>query len=185
MLMPWINTEFVEIITILGAALLLGAVSGLIAVYLLTTRSGRLSLRAVMGLVVLATPLCGLIRARPSSWQPTVELWALTAVVVGLLDLAASCLVEPWRATPRFSDRSLRRLRAWLVPAIVAAVVGTLAVLRLRFDIPLNPKLQASFAAELTLVLLVLTGLDRAVRMAMIGLGRWRRMWAVTNLPKA
>jgi hypothetical protein len=127
------------------------------------------------GIVVLAALLSCLIAAKPASWRAIVEFWVLAAVVMAVIDLSGSFLVEPWRTTARFSERSLRRMRSWLAPGFLGVVAGTLAVLKLRFDIPLNTRLLPTFSAGLAIALLALAALDLAVRFAVIGLGcRWR-----------
>lgn len=174
-----------ELLPIYAAAILLGLISGIVAVDLLTTGTGQLSLRALLGSVALAALLSCLVAAKPAFWMPTVEFWALATVVMAVFDLSVSCAVDPWRVNRRFSQRSLRRLRVALPPAILGAVAGALAVLKLRFDLPLNPRLLPSFAAYLFASLLGLAALDLAVRFAVIRLGRWRRTRVVGYPPSS
>src|SRR4051812_28840192 len=86
--------EMFEVLPIYAAALLLGLISGIVAVHLLTTGTGQLSLRGLLGAVALAALLAGLVAAKPASWMATVEFWALAAVVMAVFDLAVSCCVE-------------------------------------------------------------------------------------------
>jgi hypothetical protein len=175
--------EMFELLPIYAAALLLGLVSGIVAVHLLTTGTGQLSLRCLLGTVALAALLAGLVAAKPAFWMATVEFWVLAAVVMAVFDLAVSCSVEPWRLNRRFSERSVRRLRLGLPPAILGAVSGALVVLKLQFDLPLNAVLLSSFAAYVIVAFLGLAALDLTIRVAVIGLGR-RRMRVVRSPPE-
>src|SRR3954469_15192089 len=100
-----------ELLPIYAAAILLGLISGIVAVHLLTTGTGQLSLRALLGIVALAAMLSCLVAVKPAFWVATVEVWVLATVVMAVSDLSVSCTVEPWRVNRRFSARSLRRLR--------------------------------------------------------------------------
>jgi hypothetical protein len=166
--------EMFELLPIYAAAVFLGLVSGVTAVHVVTARRSQRSLRTLMGIVALAAFLAGLVAAKPSFWVPTVELWGLATGVMAVVDLSASCLVEPWREARRFSDRS-HRLRIGLPAGIVGALAGVLAVLKLQFDIPLNTNRLPSFAAGLAVTLVGLAALDLAARLTAMGLRR--RKW--------
>src|SRR5438874_5296000 len=73
--------EMVELLPIDTAALLLGLVSGVTAVHLLTSRMGRLSLQALMGVVALAALLSWLVAAKPGFSQATPPEAAVKAEV--------------------------------------------------------------------------------------------------------
>jgi len=177
--------EMFEVLPIYAAALLLGLISGIVAVHLLTTGTGQFSLRALLGIIALAAMLSCLVAAKPAFWMATLEVWVLATVVMAVFDLSVSCTVEPWRMNRRFSDRTLRHLRLGLPPAILGVVSGALAYLKLRFDLPLNSELLPSFAAFVVVALLGLAAIDLAVRFAVIGLGRRRRMRVVGHPPSS
>jgi hypothetical protein len=169
--------EMFELLPIYAAAILLGLVSGIVAVHLLTTGKGQISLRGLLATVALAALLAGLVAAKPAFGTATVEVWCQAAAVMAVLDLSASCLVEPWRVEPRFSDRAVRRLRVGLLPAIL----GTVTVLKWRFDLPLNAELLSWLADEVVVGFSGLAALDLAIRVAVIGLGRRRAIVAATS----
>jgi uncharacterized membrane protein YeaQ/YmgE (transglycosylase-associated protein family) len=171
-MIPNVYGEMFELLPIYAAAVLLGLVSGVVAVHLLTTRKGQLSLRAIMGIVVLTALVSSLIAAKPEFWQATAAFWAMAAAIMGVVDLAVVGLVDPWRATRRFSERSGRRLLAWTPPGIVGAIAGTLAALKVSFDVPLHTEDLPSFAAYLVGAVLALAVVDLAARLAAI---RWSR----------
>jgi hypothetical protein len=170
--------EMFELLPIYAAAILLGLVSGIVAVHLLTIGKGQFSLRGLLATVALAALLAGLVAAKPASGAATVEFWCLAAAVMAVLDLSVSCLVDPWRAKPRFSNRAFRRLRVGLLPAILGTLIAALTVLKWRFDLPLNAELLPWFATEVVVGFSGLAALDLAIRvavMAWVAGGSWSR----------
>jgi hypothetical protein len=175
MFAPGMYGEMFTLLPIYAAAVLHGLISGVVSVRLFTTRPVQLSLRVLLGIVALASLLFCLIAAKPEFWEATASFWAMAAVLMAGVDLAAACLLKPWRATRRVSEWSLRRRIAWLTLGLAVAIAGTLTVLKLRFDIPLRIKALPSFAMGLVVAILALTILDVAAHLAVIRWSRWRR----------
>jgi hypothetical protein len=178
MVNPGMYGEMFTVLPIYAAAALLGLVSGVIAVQLFAVGAGRLLLRSLMGIVALAALLSCLVAAEPDVWAATTSFWAMATAVMAIVELSVVSLVDPWRATQRFSSRSVRGRIAWPMIGIAGAIAGVLAVLKLCFDIPLNTEYLPSFAAELVVTILILALLDLAAHLAVIRWSRWRRIRA-------
>jgi hypothetical protein len=178
MVNPGMYGEMFTVLPIYAAAALLGLVSGVVAVQLFAAGAGRLSLRSLMGIVAVAALGSCLVAADPEVWAATASFWAMAAVVMGFVDLSVVCLIDPWRATQLFSNRSVRSRVAWPTLGIAGSIAGVLAVLKLCFDIPLNTEYLPSFAAELVVIVLILALLDLAAHFAAIRWSRWRRIRA-------
>jgi hypothetical protein len=178
MVNPGMYGEMFTVLPIYAAAALLGLVSGVIAVQLFAVGAGRLLLRSLMGIVALAALLSCLVAAEPDVWAATTSFWAMATAVMAIVELSVVSLVDPWRATQRFSSRSVRGRIAWPMIGIARAIAGVLAVLKLCFDIPLNTEYLPSFAAELVVTILILALLDLAAHLAVIRWSRWRRIRA-------
>ena len=116
MLPQFVNAEIFEELPIYAAALLLGLVSGVLAVRLLTAGLGRLWLWVLIGGATLAALLTSLIAAKPEDWTATTEFWALAAAGMATVDLAVICLLDPWRTIPPSADRHIRPITALLPP---------------------------------------------------------------------
>jgi hypothetical protein len=170
--------ELFTLLPIYAAAVLLGLVSGIVAVQLFATGAGRLSLRSLMGAVALAALVSCLVAAEPEFWEATASFWAMAAGVMAVVDLSVVCLIDPWRATRRFSKWSVRSRIAWPTLGIAGAVIVVLAVLKLRFDIPLRTEAIPSFALGLVVTVLVLAVFDVAAHLAVIRWSHWRRIRA-------
>jgi len=164
--------EMYERIPIFAASALLGLLAGAALAGRLTAGRARLSLRDLMAAVAFAALVSGLVAAKPGAGRVTAELCAVGALVMGVLDLCASRLLEPWRRTPVYSERASRRLRRWLPVAFVLTTAGLVAFSKLRMDIPINPDLLPAFAVRVAAGLVCLTALDVALRLAAAGAGR-------------
>jgi hypothetical protein len=173
---PGMYGEMFTLLPIYAAALLLGLISGAVAVYFFTSEMGRFSIRALMGIVVLASLVFCLVAAEPEFWEATASFWAMAAMVMAAVDLFVVSLVDPWRKTRRFPQGSVRRRVAWSTLGTAGAVAGVLAVLKLRFDIPLRTEALPSFVTGLVVAVLVLTGFDLAAHLAVIHWSRCRRI---------
>ncbi len=177
-MVPGMYGEMFTLLPIYAAAVLLGLVSGIVAVQLFATGAGRLSLRTLMGIVALAALVSCVVAAKPEFWEATASFWAMAAVVMAVVDLSVVCLIDPWLATRRFSKWSVRSRIVWPTLGIAGSIAGVLAVLKLCFDTPLNTEYLPSFAAELVVTILILALLDLAAHLALIRWSRWRRIRA-------
>jgi hypothetical protein len=168
--------ELFTLLPIYAASVLLGLVSGIVASQLFANGAGRLSLRALMGIVALAALISCLVAAKPEFWEATTSFWAMAAVVMAVVDLSVVCLIDPWQETRRFSKWSVRSRIAWPALGISGAVAGVLVVLMSRFDTPLRTEALPSFALGLVVIVLVLAVLDVAAHLAVLRWSRWRRI---------
>ena len=175
---PGMYGEMFTVVPIYAAAVLLGLVSGVVAVQLFVAGAGRLSLRSLMGIVALAAFFSCLVAAKPDVWAATASFWAMAAVVMAFVELSVVRFIDPWRATQLFSNWSVRRRIAWPMIGMIGSIAGVLAVLKVCFDIPLNTEYVPSFAAKLAVAILILALLDFAVHLAVIRWSRWRRIRA-------
>jgi hypothetical protein len=178
MLNPGMYGEMFALLPIYAAAVLLGLVSGIVAVQLFVAGAGRVSLRTLMGIVALAALVSCLVAAKPEFWAATASFWAMAAVVMAFVELSVVRLIDPWRATQLFSNWSVRRRIAWPMIGMIGSIAGALAVLKLCFDIPLNTEYIPSFAAKLVVTILILALLDLAAHLAVLRWSRWRRIRA-------
>lgn len=169
---PGAYGEMFSLLPIYAAAVLLGLVSGVVAVHVFITATGRLSLRALMGIIVLAAFVSGLVAAKREFWWVTVSFWGMATVVMAAIDFSVNDLLDPCRETRRFSRQPAHRKIARSTLGIAAVISGVLAILKLCFDVPLNAAALPSFAAWLVVAVLILAGFDAAVHFAMI---RWER----------
>jgi hypothetical protein len=159
--------EMFELLPIYAAATLLGLISGVLAVHLLTTGAGRFSLRVLMGGVVWAAILSCLLAAKPAYWSSTAIFWALAFCGTAILDLAVVCLLDPWGTPRRFSRRSVRRIGA----SLVLATAALLAAVRMRFDFGPAEKRPLTLLAVGMAIVVPAATLDVATRLVI----RWIR----------
>ncbi len=164
--------EMFILLPIYAAAVLLGLISGVVAVHVFITTTGRLSLRALMGIIVLAAFVSGLVAAKPAFWWATMSFWGMATVVMAAIDFSVIYLLDPCRATRRFSKQPVHRKIAWSALGIAVVISGVLAILKLCFDIPLRTAALPSFAAWLVVAVLILAGFDAASHLVVI---RWKR----------
>jgi hypothetical protein len=171
---PGVNSEMFEVLPIFAAALLLGLLSGVVAVCLLTAGPTVPSRRAVIGGAVLAALLFSLIAAKPGSWLVTVGFWALAAGGMAAVDLAVLCLLVSWRVSPRPADRCVRRLAAWL-PFWLPAAAATL-LLVIRVFLVLGPTTMSSLTLAIIVIVIIvpLAFLDLTARLVAIWWDRRR-----------
>ncbi len=167
--------EMFEVLAILEFSLLLGFFSGLAILQVLRVGGGRLSLRALMGLIVIAAMVCCLVAAKPRIWVVTLGSWILASTAMALADLIASHLAERFRATPLFPEHSRNRMRMWFIPGLVVVVLSSLAFIHGQFVVV--PADLLLLAGVLTATIFVLIFIDFIVRLSAITMGRWRRTW--------
>lgn len=173
MLNPGMYGDAFMLLPIYAAAVLLGVVSGIVAIHVFTNAEGRLTVRSLLGIVALAAVVCCLVAARADFWHVTASFWAMAAVVMAFVDLLVVRLIDPWRATQRFSRWPVRRRVAWPIVGIAGSIAGVMAVLKLCFDIPDQIESLLSVAAELVVATVTLATLDLAGHLALV---RWHRM---------
>jgi hypothetical protein len=163
--------EMPELLPIYAAAIVLGLVSGFVFVNVTISTGGRFSLRVVMGIVAMAAILCLLLAAKPAYWTVTVGFWALAAAVMTVIDLAITCMTDPWLNSPRLSKQSV----VWIVACLPFASIGIPAAILVSLDLgPIARKplklLAGVIAASVPVALI-----DIAARITAIGWTRWRR----------
>jgi hypothetical protein len=175
MLPPFVNAEMFEVLPIYISALLLGLVSGVVVVRLLTAGLGRLWPRALIGGATLAALLSSLIAVKPEAWTATAEFWALAAAGMATLDLAVVCLLASWRTIPRSADRHIHRIAAWLPLWLPLASAALLASIRLSFDLGPMTLSPLTLITVVVVIVVPVAFLDLTARLVAIGRIRWRR----------
>ena len=79
-MVPFMPAEFYLFFGLqLPATILLGLLSGIVAVHLFVIRRGRFSLRALAGVVLIAALESAVIVQNPLAWSVLLMLWALMA----------------------------------------------------------------------------------------------------------
>ncbi len=121
----------------LPATLLLGAVAGVLAVHIVVARRGRVSLRVVAALVLIAALESAAIVQNPAAWVFLLPIFLLAGGAMALVDLAIILGLDRRRPPPRFSPRARRRGLVSIPFGLVALSLVAGAIFK--YGIAFNP----------------------------------------------
>ncbi len=159
----------------LPATILLGLISGVVAVHLILVRRGRISLRANGVVILIAALELAVIAPNPAVTTTLVPVFALAVAAMALVDAAIRLEFDRGQPSPRFSPR-LRR-RAWVAIPLGLLAWSQATAAFVKYKIFFNPD-AASWLVITTMLLGMLavpTVLDLVLRALIAWLQRRRR----------
>ena len=162
----------------LPATILLGLLLGVVAVHVLVVRRGRMSLRAMVGVVLIAALESAVIVQNSLAWTDLLMLLGLMAATMALVDLAVLLGLDQFRPEPRFSPRMRRRGLIMIPPGLIA--LSFLVAGYFKHFIAINPDAVSWLgpAAGFLCLLLVPALVDLLVRVIVAWV---RRRWITTG----
>ena len=162
----------------LPATILLGLLLGVVAIHVLVVDRGRMSLRAMAGIVLIAALESAVIAQNPPAWTVLLIVLGLATALMELVDLAVLLSLDQLRPEPHFGPR----VRRWGFTMIGSGLIALsfFAAGYFKYFIAINPEAASWLGLTATLLglLLVPALVDLLVRVLF---ARVRRRWTTTG----